>query len=182
MYSFRQDYSIYVKSGEPGNETVERLGRHWDGDDEPTVGDPDPDVPGLSDTAAGNLILDVCWYFGPPLPWAVETGIEDLAIANEGIDPGDGIDVSPGSKVWKDVIHVRQAPAVIVAIKRLVSMIDARHPEITRRVATGPKGHGQNDDDVMDELSEEFGIIQRHLEWTVKHRANPAVTMIFHQG
>lgn len=182
MDDFRQDFSIYVKSGEPGREVVERLDRHWESDDEPTVGDPDPDVSGLSDTAAGNLIHEVCWYFGPPLAWALENGIEDLAIANTEFDPGDGIDVSSGSKVWKDVVHVRPAASVIAATKRLVSMIDGRHPEITRRVATGPKGHGQNDEDVMDELSEEFRIIQRHLEWTDAHRVNAQVTLVFRQG
>ncbi len=180
MDDFRQDYSIYVKSGEPGSETVERLDAYWDGDDEPTVGDPDAD--GISDTAAGNLMLEVCRHFGPPLPWAVEHGIEDLTIANEGFDPGTGIDVSPDSKVWRDSIHVRPADRVIVAIQRLVALIDGRHPEITRRVATGPKGYGQSDEDVMNELSDEFKIIQRHLEWVLKHRVNPHVSLIVRQG
>lgn len=180
MDDFRQDFTIYVESGESGSEIVERLGIPWRSDDEPSVGDPDGS--GLNDTAAGNLIYEVCWNFGPPSPWAIENGIEDLAITNKEFDSGDGVDVTPGSKVWKDEIHVRPAASVIAAIERLVSMIDDRHPEIARRVATGPKGHGQNDEDVMEELSEEFGIIQRHLEWADKNRTNAVVTLIFRQG
>jgi hypothetical protein len=180
MDSFRQDYAIYVKSGNPGSEVVERLDRYWDGADEPIVGDPEAD--GLSDTAAGNLILEVCWYYGPPLPWAVEKGIADLSIANEGFDPGTGLDVSPNSKVWKDSIHVRPASAVIIAVQRLIDLIESRHTEIARRVATGPKGHGQSDEDVMDELAEEFKVIQQHLEWANKNRTNAHVTMIIRQG
>lgn len=182
MDSFQQDYAIYVKSGEAGNEVVERLDAHWDGVEEPTVGDPDPDASGLSDTAVGNLILEVCWDCGPPLPWAIESGIEDLSIANKVFDPGIGDEVAPDTAMWKDSLHVRPASSVVTAIRRLISMIDSRHPEITRRVATGPKGHGQSDEDVMNELSEELGIILRHLEWTAVHRANPQVTMVIRQG
>ena len=183
MDSFRQDYALYVKSGVPGNEVVERLDAYWDGAEEPTVGDPDPDASGLSDTAVGNLIMEVSRSFeAPPLPWAIESGIEDLSIANKVFDPGIGDEVAPDTAMWKDSLHVRPASSVVTAIRRLISMIDSRHPEITRRVATGPKGHGQSDEDVMNELSEELGIILRHLEWAAAHRANPQVTMINRQG